>query len=183
MVNHKWFTTNWDLYDKWLAVKGAIQNANSQGHSFITFWTGHAGSFPYFVASGKSSPGNWAPRLVTGLTTPGWKNSYPDFPRVACFIGICSIVFEGINILGYNFIVNNGISYMGVVFTDFIGDVVITKSIQLNVNSFTPCDASLLSQGCTYCSTATQCLGCSALNNYLFNSANSTCSAAPGYYL
>ena len=92
-LGHKWFTTNWNQYDKWMDVKSALNNANAAGSSYLSFWTGHGGSFPYFVASGKSSPGNNHPRLVTGLTTPGFKSYYPDFPRVACFIGICSIVF------------------------------------------------------------------------------------------
>ena len=121
VLGHKWFNTNWDQYDKWTDVKNFIQNANGDGKSRISFWTGHGGSFPYFVASGKSSPGNGHPRLATGLTTPGFKNYYVDFPRVACFIGICTIAFAGINKLAYNYIVGQGISYLGIVFTDFIG--------------------------------------------------------------
>jgi len=84
------------------------------------------------VASGKSSPGNNHPRLATGLTTPGFKKSYPDFPRVACFIGICTIAFEGINILGYNYIVNNNVGYTGIIFTDFMGDDLIRKLVGMN---------------------------------------------------
>ena len=90
---HKWFTTNWNLYDKWLEVKNFLAASNAAGKSRISFWTGHGGSFPYFVASGKWLPSNGAARLSTGLTTPGFKSSYPDFPRVACFIGICTIAF------------------------------------------------------------------------------------------
>lgn len=68
-----------------------MSNTNTATSSRISFWTGSVGSFPYFVASGKSSPnGN---RLATGLTTPGFSNRYTDFPRVACFIGICTIAF------------------------------------------------------------------------------------------
>lgn len=93
VLPHKQFSTNWDQYDKWTAVKSFISSSNTAGESRISFWTGNVGSFPYFVASGKSSPGNSDPRLATGLTTPGFKNSYPDFPRVACFIGICTIAF------------------------------------------------------------------------------------------
>ena len=101
---HKYFSTNWVLYDKWLEIKNFLPGVNTAKKSKIMFWTGHGGSYPYFVASGKSSStGN---RLVTGLTTPGFKSSYPDFPRVGCFIGICSIVFEGMNTMAYNNIVN-----------------------------------------------------------------------------
>jgi len=93
VLPHKVYGTNWDQYDKWLDVKNFLSSANTAGNSRISFWTGNTGSFPYFVASGKSSSGNGAGRLATGLTTPGFKSYYPDFPRVACFIGICTIVF------------------------------------------------------------------------------------------
>lgn len=93
VLPHKVYGTNWDQYDKWLAVKSFLASTNSSGSSRISFWTGYGGSFPYFVASGKSSPGNGDPRLVTGLTTPAFSSSYPDFPRVACFWGMCTIVF------------------------------------------------------------------------------------------
>ncbi|CAM6002422.1 unnamed protein product [Sphagnum balticum] len=93
VLPHKWYNTNWDQYDKWTAVKSFLKSTNNAGVSCLSFWTGHGGSFPYFVASGKSSPGTSDPRLATGLTTPGFSSSYPDFPRVACFIGICTIAF------------------------------------------------------------------------------------------
>ena len=93
VLNHKNFGTNWDQYNKWMDVKNFLAASNTAGISRISFWTGNTGSFPYFVASGKSSSGNGAGRLATGLTTPGFSSSYPDFPRVACFIGICTIVF------------------------------------------------------------------------------------------
>ena len=93
VLNHRVFNTNWDQESKWLDVKSFHASANSAGSSFIIFWTGNTGSFPYFVASGKSSSGNGDPRLLTGLTTPGFRRFYPDFPRVACFIGICTIAF------------------------------------------------------------------------------------------
>lgn len=149
----------------------------------LSFWTGHGGSFPYFVASGKSSPGNSDPRLATGLTTPGFKNSYPDFPRVACFIGICTIAFEGINILGYNYIVNNNIKYLGIVFTDFLGDPLLQKAIGTNVGQFTPCPSTLLTQGCTFCSSTGTCLGCNSTLHYLYDSVAASCLADKGYYL
>ena len=125
VLGHKNFGTNWDQYDKWLSVKNFISDANSAGKSYIGFWTGSVGSFPYFVASGKSSPQNGAPRLATGLTTPGFSSYYPDFPRVACFIGICTIAFEGINILAYNYFISMNYNFMGISFVDFFGDSLI----------------------------------------------------------
>ena len=180
---HKFYSTNWDQYDRWMAVKSFLAASNTAGESRISFWTGHGGSFPYFVASGKSSPGNSAPRLATGLTTPGFSSSYPDFPRVACLFTLCTIAFEGINILAYNYINNNNLRYLGIVFTDFVGDVVIQRAVGMNVGKFTPCPSAQLSQGCTYCTSTGQCLGCNSTNHYIFVTANSSCAAAPGFYL
>lgn len=95
-------TTNWDLHDKkWGDIKKhlAVAQAGESKTFFVNYLSGSTGVFPYFVASGHSSPGTSAPRLATGLTTPGWKSSYPDFPRVNCFGSVCTIAFEGTNIL------------------------------------------------------------------------------------
>ncbi|MFM2587645.1 phosphatidylinositol-specific phospholipase C [Vibrio sp. TBV020] len=124
--------TNWDLYSKWTRVRNHLIKANKEQIAHINFLSGSTGSFPYFVASGHSSPGTNAPRLLTGLTTPGWKNTYPDFPRVGCFIGICSIAFEGVNTLTKNYIVNNELKYVGIVVIDFPGTGLINAIIDTN---------------------------------------------------
>ncbi len=54
------------------------------------YWTGHGGSYPYFVVGGVSSMNGG--KLWTGLLTPSF-NGYPDFPRVGCFWGICRVNF------------------------------------------------------------------------------------------
>ncbi|MBI3228861.1 MAG: phosphatidylinositol-specific phospholipase C [Burkholderiales bacterium] len=130
-------TTNWDLYSKWEKVKNHLNTANNaqnlpaaQHGFYINYLSASGGSFPYFVVSGHSSPGTGAPRLATGLTTPGWKNSYPDFPRVSCFIGICTIAFEGTNVLTYDYL--NRIRFSGVIMTDFPGAGLIGRIIELN---------------------------------------------------
>ncbi len=87
---HKNYGTNWDQDDKWHDLKSFLTDANTAGSSRISFWTGSVGSFPYFVASGKSSPQNGAPRLLTGWTTPGWSSYAPDFPRVGCVPFFCT---------------------------------------------------------------------------------------------
>lgn len=130
--------TNWDLYSKWEKVKAHLQAANtakanipSANRSFyINYLSASGGSFPYFVVSGHSSPGTGASRLSTGLTTPGWKKSYPDFPRVNCFIGICTIAFEGTNVLTYDYLTR--VNFVGVVMTDFPGHALIERIIQRN---------------------------------------------------
>lgn len=125
-------TTNWDLYDKWKSVKSHITKATNGNRNtiYMNYLSGANGSFPYFVASGHSSPGTSAPRLATGLTTPGWKSSYPDFPRTTCFIGICTISFEGTNILTADHIEQGG--FTGMVMADFPGERLINNIINLN---------------------------------------------------
>lgn len=184
VLNHRVFNTNWDQESKWLDVKSFHASANSAGSSFIIFWTGNTGSFPYFVASGKSSSGNGDPRLSTGLTTPGFRRFYPDFPRVACFIGICTIAFQGINILAYNRIVNQGYTFFGIVFADFYGDDLLKKFISSNNGGkYAKCTALLVSQGCSLCSSSGACLSCNTIKNYVYNTLTLTCIAAPGFYL
>ncbi len=126
--------SNWDLYDKWLDVQAHLRLAVAgPAHTkYMNYLSGATGSFPYFVASGHSSPQTDAPRLLTGRTTPGWKNSWPDFPRVSCIVGICSIAFEGTNVLTYDRL---GVEYtgrVGVVMSDFPGPGLIERVIRLN---------------------------------------------------
>ncbi|PEA88271.1 phosphatidylinositol-specific phospholipase C domain-containing protein [Bacillus thuringiensis] len=132
--------SNWSLYDKWLKVKNHLNNAkqaypNGSGEAYINYLNGSTGKlpvYPYFVASGHSSPGTWAPRLSTGLTTPGWAHSYPDFPRTTCFLGICTISFEGTNILATDYITKNKLKYAGIVVSDFPGPDLINAVIKVN---------------------------------------------------
>ncbi|KAG8329689.1 hypothetical protein J6590_081020 [Homalodisca vitripennis] len=130
--------TNFDLYNKWESVKSQLENARNgdPGTFYINYLSGSGGSFPYFVASGHSSPGTSAPRLATGLTTPGFSSSYPDFPRVDCFIGICTIAFEGTNILTHDRIndYNNSGSRrtVGIIVADFPGDSLIDVIVRNN---------------------------------------------------
>ena len=130
-------SSNWDLYDKWEKVKKQLDNANRNKESkniYVNFLSGSTGSFPYFVASGQSSPQTDAPRLLTGRTTPGWKDSWVDFPRVGCFCGICSIAFEGTNILAAERIGKDREfnSHVGIVVADFPARDLIDRIISLN---------------------------------------------------
>jgi 1-phosphatidylinositol phosphodiesterase len=129
--------TNWDLYGKWQSVKTQLHAAAQgvRGLIYINFLSGSGGSFPYFVASGHSSPGTSAPRLATGLTTPGWSSSYPDFPRVDCFIGICTIAFEGTNTLTKDYLEAGRVRFSGIVMADFPGEGLINAIIERNPES------------------------------------------------
>lgn len=126
--------TNWDLHSKWESVKAHMEKAEngSRDTLYMNYLSASGGSFPYFVASGHSSHGTSAPRLATGLTTPGWNSSYPDFPRVSCFIGICTIAFEGTNILTADYIANGKTDFVGMVMADFPGERLIKNIINLN---------------------------------------------------
>ena len=129
------------------------------------------------MASGKSSASNNATRLSTGLTTPGFATQYPDFPRVACFIGICTIAFEGINVLGYNYIISQNYSYIGIIYTDFYGDDLILLSINLNRAKFPSCNITLVNQGCTLCSSNGTCLKCNTNMYYKYDAYSTQCLA------
>ena len=125
---------NWALYDKWVEVRRHLNDADTgdANMTFMNYLSGSGGSFPYFVASGHSSKGTGAPRLATGLTTPGWKDKYPDFPRVDCVIGICTIAFEGTNVLAYQRIGKKYTRRVGMVMADFPGPGLIERVIHLN---------------------------------------------------
>jgi hypothetical protein len=100
--------------------------------------------FPYFVASGQSSPGTNAPRLWTGLVSDALtgvnKNVYPDFPRLNClytyFDNTCSIYYEGTNGLTESYLHNvnssNRVSRTGIVLGDFPGPALIDRIITQN---------------------------------------------------
>lgn len=136
-------STNWDLYSKWESVKSKLNYSNTTNGkvSTINYLSASGGSFPYFVASGHSSPGTSAPRLSTGLTHPGWAGTYPDFPRVNWFLGIATIAFEGTNILTDDYIKNQQLNHVGIVVADFPGASLIDSIISVNYkNSSIPID-------------------------------------------
>ena len=133
-------TTNWELYHKWELVKSkltstntvpSVCNSNNPCPVMINYLSASGGSFPYFVASGKSSPGTDASRLPTGKTTPGF-SGWPDFPRVACLGSLCTIAFEGTNNLTYEWLKEETRSRVGLVMADFPGPGLIEQIIQVN---------------------------------------------------
>lgn len=126
--------SNWDLYRKWTEVKQHMANASAGDRNafYINYLSGSTGSFPYFVASGQSSPQTHAPQLATGLTTPGFASSYPDFPRVSCFIGICTIAFAGTNKLASERLASGAYQRVGILMVDFPGGSLLRNIINLN---------------------------------------------------
>ena len=145
--------TNWDLYGKWEQVKSQVMAASSGDNSkiYINYLSASTGSFPYFVASGHSSPGTYDPLLLTGLTTLTNPNTYPDFPRVSCLGSLCSIAFLGTNQLSSKFIADLKTNYaalnkmyqtmgisirltkrVGIIYSDFPGRSLINNVIAMN---------------------------------------------------
>ena len=127
--------TNWDLYQKWMAVKNHLIAANSGNENmiYLNHLSGSGGSFPYFVAGGRSSSGTYADRLLTGLTEPAFKNRYPEFPRVGKWRRFSSIAFEGTNAMTANFLeANPDYRRVGIVVADFPGERLIQNIIDVN---------------------------------------------------
>ena len=132
---------NWDLYDKWIAIKKQLIKANNNYEnetSYVNYLSGSGGSFPYFVASGHVTPSTTSNRLATGLTHPGWSHMYPDFPRTDWFLGMATIAFEGTNILTMDYINHNDLKYTGVILADFPGQGLINSIIQRNKFNLKP---------------------------------------------
>lgn len=78
-------------------------------------------------------------RLSTGRVTIKKAfndQKFADFPRVACLINVCSIAFEGINVLAYDKFLgpNHKPKYVGIIMTDFPGDGLINAIINVNHN-------------------------------------------------
>lgn len=126
--------TNWDLYSKWEAIKSHINVANASGRDFIfmNYLSGSGGAYPYFVASGHTKPSTRGSRLSTGLTEPGFRNYYPDFPRTARLGIFATISFEGTNTLTADYLKKNKIRKPGIVVADFPGERLIDEIIQCN---------------------------------------------------
>lgn len=128
--------TNWDLYSKWEKIKVHLNTSDDLSDRdviYMNYLSGSGGSFPYFVASGHVSPGTGAARLATGLTEPGFRHSYPDFPRVNWFGVFATIAFEGTNTLTADYLNKHKISRSGIVMADFPGERLINAIIDCNL--------------------------------------------------
>jgi hypothetical protein len=145
--------TTYDLNTKWSLAESFFNYVNASARNSYNgvFYYNHlsavaslpSNGYPYFYASGQSSPGNGDPLLLTGLTTPGFNSYYPDFPRIGCFIGICSIAFEGMNQLAAEYLnsipfadgnrfVKSASSTVGIVLADFPGKDLIAAIANVN---------------------------------------------------
>jgi 1-phosphatidylinositol phosphodiesterase len=140
--------TNWDLAWKWGQVKDHFATANNNVNYLtihVNFTSAANGGFPYFFASGHSSPQTGAPRLLTGYTRGVIDTcaDYPDkcideFPSVNCFAGTCSVAFEGINILAMDYLNAGNVRRAGIVMSDFPGHGLVEAIINLNPWNWPP---------------------------------------------
>jgi 1-phosphatidylinositol phosphodiesterase len=134
-------SNNWDLANKWHAVQRqlAAAAAGPRTTTYVNFLSGSGGSFPYFVASGHSSPGTGAPQLLTGWTRGvintcgGSSQCIPEYPSVNCFLGTCSVAFIGTNLMTMNTINNRAMpNRYGIVYADFPGAGLVSAVIAAN---------------------------------------------------
>ncbi|MEY9874493.1 1-phosphatidylinositol phosphodiesterase [Streptacidiphilus sp. MAP12-33] len=136
---------NWSLADKWHSVSAQLDAAASgpATETYVNYLSGSGGSFPYFVASGHSSPGTGAPDLLTGWTrgiinTCGSSSScIPEYPSVNCFWGTCSVAFQGVNVMAMQKMdAASGTHHRyGIVYSDFPGAGLVQAVINANSGS------------------------------------------------
>jgi len=128
--------SNWELHSHWRKKRNHLIEANNGDRNkiYLNTLNGANGSFPYFVASGHSSPGTSASRLATGAVVKKSETSddYPDFPKVDCALGLCTVAFEGVNVLVTSYIKNNNLTHVGIVVADFPGAGLINAVINRN---------------------------------------------------
>lgn len=112
---------NWQLYQKWEAIKEHAIRANQDTSEtiYFNFLSGSGLSFPYFIASGQSSHQTRAPRLLTGHVCTPSSTKWKDLPRKGPTC-LASIAFEGTNNLLINFLKSNtDIKKVGCIMADF----------------------------------------------------------------
>ncbi|MCX4781650.1 phosphatidylinositol-specific phospholipase C [Streptomyces sp. NBC_01264] len=140
-------SNNWDLARKWRGVAAQMDAASSgpAAKFYVNFLSASGGSFPYFAASGHSSPGTGAPNLLTGWTrgiinSCSWSaNCIKEYSSVNCFLGTCSVAFQGVNMLATQKI-NEAQSVhhrYGIVYADFPGAGLIQSVINSNAGPVT----------------------------------------------
>jgi hypothetical protein len=144
---------DWEIYTKkWPAVKAALVEADKAPRDmFYSNGLNASGAvYPWFVASGHSSPGTGDPRLWTGLlwdnvtgSTCGSVDCYPDFPRLNCagdpdILQTCSVFYEGTNELTLTYLTDPEHQPLlrprrwGIIWIDFPGPSLIDAIIKSN---------------------------------------------------
>lgn len=146
---HYGLTKSIDLYKKWEGIKEFLEAAKNRKNNlgYMTLLSGcglFEGSYtdviyPFFVASGHMLAGTNALNQTTGIrVAPTDRQQYPDFPREYCSDKECTIMYEGTNILTYQYIIENKPSYVGIVIADFPGPGLIDAVINSNSMNLIP---------------------------------------------
>jgi 1-phosphatidylinositol phosphodiesterase len=135
-------SSNWALANKWNAVRNHfIDTDNISVDLSVNFLSASGGSFPYFVASGKSSWETYAPALLTGWTDASfWPFNTCDqnnaciveYYRTNCSWKVCSVAFKGTNLMAREFIESTVRLKTGIVMSDFPGPSLISAIIDTN---------------------------------------------------
>lgn len=134
--------SNWHLARKWNAVRNHFIDAdNASNNIYVNFLSAAGGSFPYFVASGKSSWETYAPALLTGWTEGYWpfnscgtnNDCIEEYYRTNCAFRVCSVAFKGINLMAREYIASSVQLKTGIVMADFPGPNLIGAIIDINV--------------------------------------------------
>lgn len=135
-------SSNWALANKWNAVRNQfIDTDNISTDLSVNFLSASGGSFPYFVASGKSSWETYAPALLTGWTDASfWPFNTCDqnnaciveYYRTNCAWRVCSVAFKGTNLMAREFIESTVQTKTGIVMIDFPGPNLIAAIIDTN---------------------------------------------------
>lgn len=129
--------SNWDLYDKWWAIKAhfEVSATGLQERYYANYLSGSVGAFPYFVASGQENPGNGSPLLSTGRMAAelgSLSEVWPDFPRACGPTSGCTVSFQGTNQLAADYVRSRGPRRAGAVMADFPGKGLIEAVIAQN---------------------------------------------------
>ncbi|BBH43780.1 phosphatidylinositol-specific phospholipase C [Pseudomonas sp. KU43P] len=131
--------TNWDLHEKYIKVMHQLYRAaaGDPDRFYVNYLSGSVGAFPYFVASGHVSPATDAPRLATGLISVGDVAWYTSFPRTTCVLRVCTISFEGTNVLTRDDLkelnaMGTSKRTVGIIMADFPGESLIANVIANN---------------------------------------------------
>jgi hypothetical protein len=147
--------SNWDLAVKWGEIKLQLANAwtsilpfrpaaaNATLPIIVNFLSASCSSgcvYPYFIASGKSSPETDAPQLLTGYTRGVIDTcaDYPtycidEYPSVDCAAGTCSVEFLGSNLLMMEKLNESPTQPVGITMADFPGAGLIQSIIAKNL--------------------------------------------------
>ncbi|MFD5827612.1 ricin-type beta-trefoil lectin domain protein [Lentzea sp. NPDC060358] len=124
-------TDQWQMARKWRDIRGQLDTATNgdRNTGFVNFLSAAGtGVFPYFVASGHTIPATGGPNRVTGMTRgvidtcSGNSQCLDEYRSVDCFLGTCSVAFEGTNVLTMNEIyARPWRARYGIVYADFPG--------------------------------------------------------------